>query len=168
MTSSQLLQDCEELHADLALQKARFPSPSSTPWGPQHSEGKHVLLSLPHNRFRSSAQNPWGLQESAFPVMGISLPEQAFEGDVTYTPVEAFQPLPTVSTHPACCLPACLPACLQLQLLFLAETCIRCVLHRMPFLRYYATHTRKLWSSASCQCMDSQKTSSASHVHMSQ
>lgn len=98
MTPVQLLQESVELHAGLAVQKARFPSPSSRPWGPQDSEGKHVHLSLPHNRFRGSPLNPWGLQDTVFPIIGISLPEQAFEGDVTYTPVEAFQPLPTVST----------------------------------------------------------------------
>lgn len=36
--------------------------------------------------------------------MEISRPEHAFEAEVTYSPVEAFQPLPNVSTHSSCCL----------------------------------------------------------------
>lgn len=114
------MQDSEQLHAHLVDQAAKFPSPSSGLWDQQESQGKQVKLSLPQNRFWSSSSNPWGLQDTAFPVMEISLPQHTFAGDVTYTPVEAFQPLPTVSTHPACHQLAFLPVCF----------CSSCSFHR--------------------------------------
>lgn len=128
------LQESEELHTDPKVQKARFPSPSSPPWGPQDVPDKHVNLALPWSKFQSSSSNPWGLQESAFPVTEIGFPNNSFQADVTYTPVEAFQPLPPVSLPdctflllatciwyiitnciyllPVCTLHACAPACL--------------------------------------------------------
>ena len=92
-----ILQEGEELHTDPKVQKARFPSPSSAPWAPQDAQDKHVNLSLPWSKFQSSSSNPWGLQESAFPVIEIGFPKHSFEADVTYTPVEDFQPLRPVS-----------------------------------------------------------------------
>lgn len=92
-----LLQESVELHADPKVQKARFPSPSSNPWGLQESE--EVSISIPtliHPKFPAPPSNPWGLQDFALPVMGISFPPSG-KANLTYTPVEAFQPLPLVS-----------------------------------------------------------------------
>lgn len=90
------MQESEALYCDLGAQKPRFPSPSSAPWGLPGPEASPVPLHLPQQKFQSSASNPCGLQESVFPIMDISLGKHAFEADVTYTAVEAFQPLPPV------------------------------------------------------------------------
>jgi len=96
-----LLQESEELHADPKVQKARFPSPSSNPWGLQESEELSISIpTLAHPKFGAPPSNPWGLQDVALPVMGITLAPTG-KANVTYTPVEAFQSLPLVSplTH---------------------------------------------------------------------
>ena len=85
------LQESEELHADPKVQKARFPSPSSNPWGLQESD--EVSTSIPtlaHPRFAAPSSNPWGPQDCALPVMGITFAPTG-KNSVTYTPVEAFQ-----------------------------------------------------------------------------
>ena len=110
VTCGHLLQDSEELHAHPVVQESRFPTPSSGFWGLQESPD-HVNLSLPQDRFRPSSSNPWGLKDTAFPVMEISRSEHAFEGNVTYTPVEDFQPLPAVSTQFFCCPSFCPCSC---------------------------------------------------------
>ena len=94
-----LLQESEELHADPKVQKARFPSPSSNPWGLQESE---EVPTLAHPKFAAPSSNPWGLQDFALPVMGITFAPTG-KVNVTYTPVEAFQPLPPVSPSTSAC-----------------------------------------------------------------
>ncbi|KAL0022974.1 hypothetical protein WJX79_000687 [Trebouxia sp. C0005] len=92
-------EECEELHADPKVQKARFPSPSSNPWGLQESEKVSMCIpTLAHPKIPVPPSNPWGLQDFALPVMGITLPPTG-KVNVTYTPVEAFQPLPPTPAH---------------------------------------------------------------------
>jgi hypothetical protein len=96
-----LLQESEDLHADPKVQKARFPSPSSNPWGLQESEEVSIsITTLAHPKFAAPPSNPWGLQDIALPVMGITFAPTG-TANVTYTPVEAFQPLPPVSPSTA-------------------------------------------------------------------
>ncbi len=123
-----LLQESEELHADPKVQKARFPSPSSNPWGLQESE--EVSISIPtlaHPKFAAPPSNPWGLQDFALPVMGITFPSTG-KANATYTPVEAFQPLPPVSPSTAAqrlllyrhaLLLLCLSSCIFMRILAL-------------------------------------------------
>lgn len=96
-----LLQESEDLHADPKVQKARFPSPSSNPWGLQESEEVSIsITTLAHPKFAAPPSNPWGLRDIALPVMGITFAPTG-TANVTYTPVEAFQPLPPVSPSTA-------------------------------------------------------------------
>ncbi len=123
-----LLQESEELHADPKVQKARFPSPSSNPWGLQESEELSISIpTLAHPKFAAPFSNPWGLQDSALPVMGISFAPTG-KANVTYTPVEAFQPLPSVSPstnarqslwHQAALLSVCVSLCTYVCILAL-------------------------------------------------
>ena len=122
------VQESEELHADPKVQKARFPSPSSSFWGLQDSDqlpptpvilkprpslapfnpwGLQDLTPVNPRRLQGlSHDNPWGLQEVAPAVMHISEAPAASKADVSYTPVEAFKPLEEVrnalSVVPTC------------------------------------------------------------------
>lgn len=58
------------------------------------------IPTLAHPKIPVPPSNPWGLQDFALPVMGITLPPTG-KVNVTYTPVEAFQPLPPVSPSTA-------------------------------------------------------------------
>ncbi|KAL0055797.1 hypothetical protein WJX82_004467 [Trebouxia sp. C0006] len=92
-------EESEDLHADPKVQKARFPSPSSNPWGLQESEEVSIsITTLAHPKFAAPPSNPWGLQDIALPVMGITFAPTGM-ANVTYTPVEAFQPLPPTPAH---------------------------------------------------------------------
>ena len=112
------VQDSEELHADPKVQKARFPSPSSSFWGLQDSDqlpptplilkprpnlppfnpwGLQDLTPVkPRGLQGLSHDNPWGLQDIAPAIMHISKAPATGRADVSYTPVEAFQPLEEV------------------------------------------------------------------------
>ena len=117
-----MVQECEMICSDFKIQKSRFPSPSSSLWDPKDSENRGVSLRLPWTNPGSSTSNLWGLQETAFPVMGITLPKHSFQADVTYSPVQSFQPLPPVSfpeiktglAYVCVCgpIPGVIPACL--------------------------------------------------------
>ena len=91
------MQESEELHADPKVQKARFPSPCSSPWGLQDSDELPRTPTILKARILSPPSNPWGLQEVAPPLLEVSLPAWADQASVTYTPVQAFQASPTVS-----------------------------------------------------------------------